>query len=60
MISYEGVCTWMGSKTCCLAVNNRMIRGKFDTEEDLPFADYAFDAVEELEAQENTVIAFDE
>jgi hypothetical protein len=38
-----------------------MTRGKLDTsEEDLPFADCAFDDVEELEVQENTVIAVDE
>jgi hypothetical protein len=47
-----------GQKLVYLAVNDRMTRGKLDnSEEDLPFADFACDDVEELEAQENAVIA---
>jgi hypothetical protein len=49
-----------GQKLVYLAVNDRMTRGKLDiSEEDLPFADCAFDDVEELEVQENTIIAVD-
>jgi hypothetical protein len=41
-------------------VNDRMTGGKLDTsEKDLPFADFALDDVENLEAQENAVIAGD-
>jgi hypothetical protein len=42
-------------------VNDRRTESKLDTSKtDLPFADFAFDDVEEFEAQENALIAVDE
>jgi hypothetical protein len=61
MISYEGVCSWIGGKRWRILRWNGMTRGKLDTSEKaLPFADFAFNDGHQLESHENTVIAVDE